>query len=210
MASTLNPEHNTQQVNPNISQLSDTFGRCRKNIIQFGIVLVLMIIAFEIMAHLMFGAKMRDFSTFDAGFISTVQVMLGAFSYNDIAEVDSIAAPVFYYPFVFIMIFVVFNMTIAIIMDGYAVSQEERKADKRSHLREINELKFYEQLFRGVLRYMGPIKCIIPHYLRYRVMKDGTKVDRFTGAHPLIHTRPPPTQDHEHCEEASRSLSAQP
>jgi len=66
---------------------------------------------------------MREFSTFDAGFISTVQVMLGAFSYNDIAEVDNIAAPVFYYPFVFIMIFVVFNMTIAIIMDGYAVSQ---------------------------------------------------------------------------------------
>jgi len=47
-------------------------------------------------------------------------------------------------------------------------------------LREINELKFYQQLFRGVLRYMGPIKCIIPHYLRYRVMKDGTKVDKFT------------------------------
>lgn len=62
------------QVNPNISQLSDTFGRCRKNIVQFGLVLVLMIIAFELMAHLMFGAKLEEFATFDRGFISTIQV----------------------------------------------------------------------------------------------------------------------------------------
>ncbi len=44
--------------------------------------------------------------------------MLGAGDYEALTEADPIAAPVFYYPFVFIMIFVVFNMTIAIIMDG--------------------------------------------------------------------------------------------
>mmetsp|Transcript_19243 Transcript_19243/g.47199 ORF Transcript_19243/g.47199 Transcript_19243/m.47199 type:complete len:735 (+) Transcript_19243:110-2314(+) len=168
------------QVNPNISQLSDTFGRCRKNIVQFGLVLVLMIIAFMLMAHLMFGAKLREFSTFDVAFISTVQIMLGAGQYVDLAAVDNIAAPVFYYPFVFIMVFVVFNMTIAIIMDGYALSQEERQAMRSSYLKELNETKFFHQVFWGMIRQMSPIKYIFPGFIRYRSMADGTIVDRFS------------------------------
>uniref|UniRef100_A0A7S0TK97 Polycystin cation channel PKD1/PKD2 domain-containing protein n=1 Tax=Hemiselmis andersenii TaxID=464988 RepID=A0A7S0TK97_HEMAN len=168
------------KVNPNISQLSDTFTRCRKNIVQFGLVLVLMIIAFQLMAHLMFGAKMREFSTFDTGFISTVRVMLGTGTYTDLSEVDPIAAPVFYYPFVFIMIFVVFNMTIAIIMDGYALSQEERKTARKSHLKELNEIRFYHQLGWGIVRQLKPFAACLPRAIRFRVMQDGTQVDRYT------------------------------
>ncbi len=67
-------QHTHAQVNPNISQLSDTFARSRHNITQFGGVLALMILAFELMAHLMFGAKMAEYARFDTGFIATVQV----------------------------------------------------------------------------------------------------------------------------------------
>jgi hypothetical protein len=33
-------------------------------------------------------------------------------------EADPVAAIIFYFPFVFVMLFVTFNVTIAIIMDG--------------------------------------------------------------------------------------------
>ena len=48
---------------------------------------------------------------------------------NDSAllQADKVAAPIFYYPFTFMMIFIVLNMTIAIIMDGYTEAQEIRK-----------------------------------------------------------------------------------
>ena len=38
-------------------------------------------------------------------------------------EADKLAAPIFYYSFTFVMVFVVFNMTIAIIIDGYMEAQ---------------------------------------------------------------------------------------
>lgn len=109
-----------------------------------------------------------------------MQVLLGSGKYSDLAQVDNIAAPVFYYPFIFIMVFVVFNMTIAIIMDGYALSQDERKSMKSSYLKELNQIKFFHQVFWGLIRQLRIVRCFLPRFLRYRTMEDGTRVDRFT------------------------------
>ena len=46
---------------------------------------------------------------------------------SGLLKADKVAAPIFYYPFTFMMIFIVLNMTIAIIMDGYTEAQEIRK-----------------------------------------------------------------------------------
>ncbi|KAJ1483015.1 Polycystin cation channel-domain-containing protein [Baffinella frigidus] len=100
------------RINPNISQLTDTFAHCKDQIAQFAVVLALLLVTFTIMANLMFGAKVFEFSTFGEGFLSTVQIMIGNGDYFLIDKADKIAAPLFYYPFIMIMIFVVFNMTI--------------------------------------------------------------------------------------------------
>ena len=60
-------------------------------------------------------------------------------------QADAIAAPLFYFPFVSVMIFVVLNITIAIIMDGY-----ERMRDNRE---QVSSSAIYfrggKQHFRG-------------------------------------------------------------
>jgi len=115
------------RINPNISQLTDTFMRCRSNMTQFAIVLFVLVLMFDIMAVFMFGAKLPEFNNIAIGFITTARFMLGSGDILALMEADKIAAPIFYYPFTFIMVFVVLNMTIAIIMDGYMDIQMEKK-----------------------------------------------------------------------------------
>ena len=55
------------------------------------------------------------------------QYMLGSGDVYTLMEADYLAAPIFYYPFTFIMVFVVLNMTIAIIMDGYMDAHMQKK-----------------------------------------------------------------------------------
>jgi len=167
------------RINPNISQLSETFSNSRKNIAQFGIVLFLLILCFQLMGHLMFGSSLREFASFDEGFVSTVQIMLGGGSYYDLSRADKIAAPVFYYPFVFIMVLIVFNMTIAIIMDGYDISMEKRKAAKTAHMADLHTKNVFVQTSSGLMRILAPIKGIIPKFLRMKAMDSGEKYDRY-------------------------------
>ena len=62
--------------------------------------------------------KVFEYSTFGEGFLSTVQIMIGNGDYFLLDTADKIAAPLFYYPFIMIMIFVVFNMTIGACLLG--------------------------------------------------------------------------------------------
>ena len=55
------------------------------------------------------------------------QYMLGSGDVYTLIEADYLAAPIFYYPFTFVMVFVVLNMTIAIIMDGYMDAHMHKK-----------------------------------------------------------------------------------
>ena len=52
--------------------------------------------------------------------------MMGAGDLSELLAADFVAALVFYLPFIFIMVFVVFNMTIAIIIDGYEAKNHNR------------------------------------------------------------------------------------
>jgi len=167
------------RINPNISQLTETFANSRKNIAQFGIVLLLLILCFQLMAHLMFGSSLKEFASFDDGFVATVQIMLGAGSYYDLSQADKVAAPLFYYPFVFIMILIVFNMTIAIIMDGYDIAQEERRNAQESQMQDLNNKNVFVQFGSGLMRILAPIKGCVPKRLRMKKMESGEEYDRY-------------------------------
>ena len=73
--------------------------------------------------------RRTEFSQLDQSLLTLFSIVLGGGDYFALEDVDNIGAPMFYYPFLFVMVFVVFNVTIAIIMDGYVVMQE-RDADE--------------------------------------------------------------------------------
>jgi hypothetical protein len=167
------------RINPNISQLTDTFAHCRDQIAQFAVVLALLLITFTIMANLMFGAKVYEFSTIARGFLSTVQIMIGNGDYFLISDADTIAAPLFYYPFILIMIFVVFNMTIAIIMDGYNLTVEKRKEAMTQNLKDLFAKSVFAQFYDGALRLLAPIGHSLPVRIRLKKTPSGIEYDRF-------------------------------
>mmetsp|Transcript_8714 Transcript_8714/g.13808 ORF Transcript_8714/g.13808 Transcript_8714/m.13808 type:complete len:284 (+) Transcript_8714:1-852(+) len=166
------------RINPNISQLTETFEKSRENLAQFGLVLLVLVVAFQLMAHLMFGAKLKEFAAFGDGFINTVETMLGNGEYYELSGADEVAAPLFYYPFIFVMVLVVFNMTIAIIMDGYAASKEERDEAKKGHLADLHTKNVFLQFTNGLMRFIAPIAFLLPNFLRWRKLEN-LEYDRY-------------------------------
>ncbi|KAJ1470988.1 hypothetical protein T484DRAFT_1845756 [Baffinella frigidus] len=90
-------------------------------------VLAVLVLAFMLMAHSMFGTSLRNFSNITDAAVSTIEFLMGNGDFFALSEADPIAAPIFYFPFVFVMIFVVLNITIAIIMDGYERMRDNRE-----------------------------------------------------------------------------------
>ena len=186
------------RLNPNISQLSDTFINCRHNMAQFSFVLFALAGTFDIMAVLMFGTKIHDFSSVGLGFISTARFMLGGGDLKTLMDADPIAAGIFYFPFVFVMVFVVLNMTIAIIIDGYAEAQRQRKEkliwrENLTHTwlaarhpemvgwkEDLYHKTVHRQLVQGTIRFIGlKFAWCMPQYFRNKRLISGEVYDRF-------------------------------
>jgi len=140
------------RINANLSQLTDTLAFMLGDLMQFTVVLLLLVVAFMLMAHALFGNTMKEFADLGSCFVSVFEFLMGSGDYFELAEVDPVAAPIFFFPFVFIMLFVTLNITIAIIMDGYTAMQEHRKAAKEGFFAEMTALPFADQVFRGFLR----------------------------------------------------------
>jgi len=132
------------------------------DLVQFAFVLAALVLAFMLMAHAMFGTTLQEFSNISDAAVHTIEFLMGNGDYFALSEADPLAAPLFYFPFVFVMIFVVLNITIAIIMDGYERMRDNREKMKTSHLREIAEKAFFTQAspeFRAERRGGAPTRA---------------------------------------------------
>lgn len=143
--------------------------------------------------------KLPEFQNLGIGFITTAQYMLGAGDIHRLMDADSIGAPIFYYPFTFVMVFVVLNMTIAIIMDGYIDAQTEKKEklkwredlgaswlasqhpDRQGWKEDIHNKSFYHQIQQGTIRFIGILFAwALPKQIRNkRIRITGELYDRF-------------------------------
>jgi len=79
-------------------------------------------------------------------------------------EGSEVGAMVYYLPFTLIMLFVVLNVTIAIILEGYNQAQESRERDEKGLLADLCNYHIITQAYRGALRrmtYITPLYYII-------------------------------------------------
>mmetsp|Transcript_54129 Transcript_54129/g.110435 ORF Transcript_54129/g.110435 Transcript_54129/m.110435 type:complete len:699 (-) Transcript_54129:95-2191(-) len=169
------------RVNSNLSQLTDTINLMLGDLQQFAVILLTLLLAFMLMSHTMFGTTLEDFAILSNSAINTFEHLLGRGNYFQLAEADPIAAPIFFFPFVFIMIFVVLNITIAIIMDGYNAMQSKRKDLAQGNLKDRVELSFTTQFKNGCLRLLSPFKDIMPASWRKIETEYGVTLDRFSA-----------------------------
>ncbi|XP_065591144.1 polycystin-2-like protein 2 [Cyrtonyx montezumae] len=99
-----------------MTQLSSTISRCAKDIIGFAIMFFITFFAYAQFSHLVFGSQVNGFSTFQNCIFSQFRIMLGDFNFESL-EVNSILGPIYYISFVFIVFFILLNMSLAIISD---------------------------------------------------------------------------------------------
>jgi len=170
------------RINANLSQLTDTISFMLRDLMQFLVILVLLIVAFMLMAHSLFGNTLEEFADLGRCFVSVFEFLMGSGDYFELAEADPVAAPLFFFPFVFVMLFVTLNITIAIIMDGYTAMQDNRKIAKEGFFAEMTILPFHDQVFHGFLRLFSFANRYFPQKWSEIKSHNGRIVDRFECA----------------------------
>mmetsp|Transcript_51977 Transcript_51977/g.76084 ORF Transcript_51977/g.76084 Transcript_51977/m.76084 type:complete len:328 (-) Transcript_51977:1240-2223(-) len=137
------------RVNPRFSLLAETFDHMIPRLVNFALVLMMLLVMFSIEAMVMFGDKIPGFSTFGISLIECILMAFGSSAGKGkrrkgggsgaILAVDffvlSEAAPevawLFYYPFVFVIAFVVLNITVAIIGDSYSTIKKRQDPEDK-------------------------------------------------------------------------------
>mmetsp|Transcript_11245 Transcript_11245/g.17677 ORF Transcript_11245/g.17677 Transcript_11245/m.17677 type:complete len:324 (-) Transcript_11245:106-1077(-) len=138
------------RINPKFSLLSESLDQMKYRLLNFAIVLFLLLFFFTLMAMILFGDKLVEFSDLGSAFVSTTQILIGAgdanrqsaprrgggfgkfdgADYPEMTEFAQSTAWLFYYPFVMIMVFVVINITIAIIGEAYTRVKKMRDPEE--------------------------------------------------------------------------------
>ena len=108
------------KFNRHIAILSRTISNCLKDVAIIGFQALLVFTAFSIVAYVIFGTKMEDFSSYILTLQSQLTMMLGKGYFTDMSQADPILGPLYFSFFVFAMMFFLLNMFIAVIADSYA------------------------------------------------------------------------------------------
>lgn len=108
------------KFNRHISVLSITVSNCLKDIAIIGIQALLVFTAFSVIAYVIFGTKLEDFSTYILTLQSQLTMILGKGYFADLSQADPVFGPIYFSFFVVVMMFFLLNMFVAVIADTYA------------------------------------------------------------------------------------------
>jgi len=172
------------KVNPRFSLLSESLDAMKGRLFNFAIVMFILLVFFTVQAMVMFGDKLPVFNDFGYAFVAVVQILIGSggsepnearsrrgggfgalrsVDYPQIKEVAPNSAWLFYYPFVFMMVFVVVNITIAIIGEAYVRVKRARDPNNPefnlcpSEAVAGKPTPILQQISRGFMRRFGRI-----------------------------------------------------
>ncbi|BFZ03163.1 hypothetical protein BsWGS_06202 [Bradybaena similaris] len=133
--------------NKTMTQLSSTLERCAKDLAGFFVMFIIIFLAFTQLGYLLFGAQVKDFSSFDNSFFTLFRIILGDFDFNQLEEANRILGPIFFMLFVFFVFFVLINMFLAIINDTYS----EVKSDMANSKNEFEIADYFKKGYLNLL-----------------------------------------------------------
>ena len=107
--------------------LSNTLTTAFPEVFVFLIMFGIVFIAYGIMANLLFGTALVQYSSFARTMITLFLVTLGDFDYSELENVTKIFAPIFFFSFIIFVFFVLLNMFIGIINEAYNVESQKPK-----------------------------------------------------------------------------------
>ncbi|XP_055374524.1 polycystic kidney disease 2-like 2 protein, partial [Condylostylus longicornis] len=116
--------------NKTMIQFSYTLKSCAKDIFGFGIMFLIIFLAFVQLGLLLFGTKLEEFHNFSTTCVTMVRMILGDFNYPALEETNRFLGPIFFLSYIFLVFFILLNMFLAIINDSYsAIKSDITKSD---------------------------------------------------------------------------------
>mmetsp|Transcript_30393 Transcript_30393/g.49080 ORF Transcript_30393/g.49080 Transcript_30393/m.49080 type:complete len:787 (+) Transcript_30393:179-2539(+) len=140
------------RMNAYMGQLTDALELMKDGLAHFILILILVIVIFTFLGMMLFGEQLLPFADPVTAIDSVMGFTVGFSDPAMLFETNIVSALIFYVPFVFIMLFFVLPLTIAIIMDGYGEMQHMYEQAARSNLQEVVQLQVYQQVHRGLVR----------------------------------------------------------
>eukprot|EP00743_Colponemidia_sp_Colp-15_P005693 GILK01006121.1.p1 GENE.GILK01006121.1~~GILK01006121.1.p1 ORF type:complete len:936 (-),score=211.15 GILK01006121.1:87-2894(-) len=106
-------------------------------------------VAYVMLGHYMFGDRISGLDTISKSFSTLFKMILGSFDYQALSDINPYMAPIFFYSFMMLVIFVLLNVFLAIVNDTYQVIKKRGRRGKDLTLGEM--LKLIWQVFYDVL-----------------------------------------------------------
>ncbi|XP_070579640.1 polycystin-1-like [Ptychodera flava] len=123
------------RFNRRMLMLSMTIKAFGYEVFLFMIVFGVIFFAFASFAFLMFGNALLEFSTFIVTIESLFSTLLGKFNFEDMVNANRILGPLFFFHYVLLVMFILLNMFLSIINEGFSAVKAEN--DKMENELEI-------------------------------------------------------------------------
>mmetsp|Transcript_16587 Transcript_16587/g.50938 ORF Transcript_16587/g.50938 Transcript_16587/m.50938 type:complete len:1056 (-) Transcript_16587:120-3287(-) len=110
---------------PRLGIFVHTFQRALADLSRFMCVVLLLIFGFSVMGHILFGTRVKEFSTIEDSFFASFNMMIGENYFYELADATSLVqAALFFFPFIIMVSLVLFEMITAILLAAYDQLQD--------------------------------------------------------------------------------------
>lgn len=114
--------------NRTLLQLSTTLSKCAGDLLAFGLMFLIVFVAYAQLGYVLFGTENADFRTYGDALLTLLRTVLGDFDYVAIEKANRVLGPIYFVSYIFFVFFVLLNMFLAIINDAYAEVKADRNA----------------------------------------------------------------------------------
>ncbi|CAH1793770.1 unnamed protein product [Owenia fusiformis] len=133
------------RFNKRMSLLAATLKHGATPLMAFGIIFFIVFFAFVQFFFLLLSKELNNFSSIINSAETTVQMMLGRFSFNSMKDAQPVLAPFFFFLFIIFIYLILINMFVTILNESFSVVKSD--IDKQSN--EYEMVDFIMQRFKG-------------------------------------------------------------
>eukprot|EP00736_Rhodelphis_marinus_P010442 Rmarinus@m.13563 len=135
------------QMTPSMLVVFLTLSRAMSDAISMVIIFTVLWFGFAVQGHLIYGAHIKDFSSFSYALQHLFLMMVGNFDYRELEEVNRQATPIFFYMWNIFVTIILLNLFIAIVSDGFTAIQQASRSSRSSVLGKLKGFSVFLVLF---------------------------------------------------------------
>lgn len=141
-----------EQMSPSTQQLTGTISASLGDLSVFVFMLMIVLFGFLQAFMLQFGSQVSAYSGFSIALLSLFRTLLGDFHYDDLDRIDPLAAKCYFMSFIILVVFMMFNMVIAIVMKTYDTVAAELALKART---EVTGVSILQQNLQSLFRLLS-------------------------------------------------------